>query len=155
MYGHILDCPPAGGTLTLAGWSQHTGAWCAVDLSELLGGPDMRGDSILVESQPGRQARDRVADETTYTLPYVFAGAVDRNGTPYTECSYDEGRASNLLAFRGQIVTGQVITGSLTHEDGTVVSGDCIAERLRVEVKPHGIALASLRLVIPVPWSTP
>lgn len=150
MPGEILDCPPCGAELTLAGWDQHTGAWCAVDLSELLSGPDMRGDSVLVEAQDGRSARARRPDETAYTIPMVFSGAVDRTGSAYADA--DAGRASNLLAYRAQVVTGQVIAGSMTYDDGTVESGDCIAEKLTVTLRPGGLALASLRLVIPKPW---
>lgn len=151
MAGEILDCPPCGAELTLAGWSQHTGAWCAVDLSELLSGPETRGSSVLVERQAGRVPRARLFDETEYALPYVFSGAVDRTGTAYSAA--DEGRAANLLAFRAQVVTGQVIAGSMEWDDGTVQSGSCIAERMEVELQPGGLALASLRLVIPQPWS--
>ena len=151
MAGEILDCPPCGATLELAGWSQHTGAWCAVDLSALLSGADTRGDSVLVERLDGQVGRDRLFDETTYSLPYVFSGAVDRLGDPYGDA--DEGRAANLLAFRGQVVTAKLIDGELTYDDDTVFAGECIAEHLAVEVKPGGLALASLRLVIPTPWT--
>lgn len=151
MVAEILDCPPCGAELTLAGWSQHTGAWCAVDLSELLSGPETRGDSILVERLDGRVPRDRKLDETEYVLPYVFSGAVDRLGTPYANA--DEGRASNLLAFRTQVVTAQVISGEMEWDDGTTYGGSCIAERLVVELRPGGLALATLRLIIPQPWT--
>ena len=150
MAGEILDCPPCGAELELAGWSQHTGAWCAVDLSPLLSGADVRGGSWLVEDRHGQHPLPRRFNETTYSLPYVFSGAVDRLGDPYGDA--DEGRAANLLAFRGQVVTAEVITGTLTYDDDTEFSGDCIAEHLQVEVKPGGLALASLRLVIPTPW---
>lgn len=158
MAGEILDCPPCGAELTLAGWSQHTGAWCAVDLSALLSGPETRGESVLVERLDGQVARRRRFDETTYTLPYVFSGAVDRLGDPHVDglgdpVSANVGRARNLLAFREQIVTALVIAGSMEYDDGTTFAGTCIAERLEVEVKPGGLALASLRLVIPRPWT--
>ena len=157
MPGEILECPPCGAELELAGWSQHTGAWCVVDLSELLSGYDTRGDSVLVETRPGREGRDRLFDETTYSLPYVFSGAVDRHGDPHLDANDDPltveaGRSRNLLAFREQVVTAKLIDGQLTHEDGTTYAGGCIAEHLRWEVKPGGLALATLRLVIPQPW---
>lgn len=151
MSGEILDCPSCGGELTLAGWSQHTGAWCCVDLSPLLSGHETRGESVLVETEVGRIGRDRLFDETTFILPFVFSGAVDRLDSPYADA--DVGRATNLLAYRAQIVTAEIITGSLEYDDGTTVSGDCIAEHLQVEVKPGGLALATLRLVVPTPWT--
>ena len=152
MPGEILDCPDCGAELTLAGWSQHNGAWCAVDLSDLLAGPEVRGDSILVERLAGRVLRDRVPDETTYSIPYVFSGAVDRDGTPYVDA--DAGLALNRRAFIGQVATGQVITGSYVEPDGTEFTGDCIVlPRIGWVIKPGALALATVRIVIGPPWA--
>ena len=157
MGAEILTPPECGGELTLAGWSQHTPAFAIVDLDALLSGYDVRGDSVLVERQEGREPRARLRDETTYRLPMVFVGGVDRLGDPLVDglgdpLSPSAGRATNLLAYRAQVVTQQVIAGQLVYDDGTTFGGDCIAEHLQVTLKPGGLALASLRLVIPKPW---
>lgn len=150
MPGEILDCPPCGAELTLAGWSMHTGAWCAVDLSGLLSGLEVRGEGVLVERQDGQVPKRRRFDSTDYSLPMVFSGAVDRDGDPHTDA--DEGLAVNRRAFRGQVVTAQVIEAQLAYPDGYVEVADAIATRLEWEVKPGALALATLQLTIPRPW---
>lgn len=149
MPGEILDCPPCGATLTLAGWSLHTLAWCVADLDDLLAGLDARGESVRVERLEGRVPKDRRAEETEFSIPMVFSGAVDRQGDPYADA--DVGLATNRLAFRDQIVTRKVIPASLEHDDGTVESGDAIAKRLLWVSKPGALALATLHLIVPRP----
>ena len=150
----ILQCPPCGAKLTLAGLSQHTGAWCAVNLDDLISGPDSRGAGIEVERLDGHVPKRSRPTATTYDLPYVFAGAVDPAGAAHTDRA--AGLAINRRTFRSQIATGLVIAGQLEEDDGTVLAGQCVVyPRIAWETKPGALALAVVRIRIDRPWTAP
>lgn len=91
-----LDCNDVYGRLVIDGWSLHTGAWCAYDLSDLFRSPAFKGENVPVDGEPGTSARSLLPDETTYSVPMMFSGAVDRTGTPHTDT--DGGLLANRQA---------------------------------------------------------
>jgi hypothetical protein len=98
-----LDCSDTYGTLAIDGETLHRGAWCAHDLSSLYDSPEFRGGNVLVESEEGRVARPIVTDETDYSLPMMFSGAVDPDDSPYLYVA--GGLLANREAFTAAYVT--------------------------------------------------
>lgn len=147
----IFDCPPCGGALTLAGLSQHTPAWCCFDLDDLLSGHEVRGDSPLIETRPGRPLHQVLEDETEFQLAYVFVGAQDRAGV--WQADPEEGLEANLAEFRSTVATGQVIAGSLVTPSGVQYAGECLVlPRLQLTTRPGWLARVVVRLRIGEPW---
>lgn len=156
-----LNCSGVYGDLTIAGWSLHTGAWCAHDLSPLFDSPEFRGDNVLIESEVGRSARTIVTDETEYSLRMMFSGAVDRLGAAYVNPV--GGLLANRSAFVGQIIdpirtATATLTAVLTIPDPTdpaatiALEFDCQPIRLTGwTLLPDGYARTVLRLRVPVP----
>ena len=149
-----IDCTDTYGTLTIDGWSMHTGAWCAHDLSTLYEGAEMRGENVLVESEPGRAARPGLDDETDYSLPMMFSGAVDREGTAHTEGA--AGLMLNRQSFRARLIEPiRNGTASLPATLDVPGQGELTADvqpiRLDWTLLPGGYARAVLLLRIPKP----
>lgn len=94
-----LDCSEVYGALSIGGETLHRGAWCVYDLSQLYESPQFRGDNVLSEATAGRAARPVLTDETEYTLPLMFSGAVKPGGTSYGA------PAGGLLANRREFHT--------------------------------------------------
>lgn len=155
-----VDCTETYGELTIAGWSLHTGAWCAWDLSPLYSSPEFRLDNVLVETLPGRVARPGLTDETDYSLNLVFSGAVSRTGTPYAH--HPGGLLANLRALEAQLVT-PIRSGTAAlaaelavpdpddAEETVVFEFDCQPLRLEWTLLPNAYARAVLELRVPVP----
>ena len=149
-----VDCSDTYGELTIDGWSLHTGAWCAHDLSPLFEGADHRGDNILVETEPGQQPRPLVDDQTDYRLRMMFSGAVDREGNAHTEGA--AGLAANRRAFTNRLIRpireGTATLPATLVEPGPVTyTANVQPLRLDWTLLPGGYARAVLRLRIPRP----
>ena len=150
-----VDCSDTYGELTIDGWSLHTGAWCAHDLSPLFESADHRGENVLVETLPGQQARSLVDDQTDYRLRMMFSGAVDRTGTAHPEGA--AGLAANRRAFTNRLIRPiregtATLPASLVEPDpaGPVTyTADVQPLRLDWTLLPGGYARAVLRLRIP------
>lgn len=155
-----INCTETYGELSIAGWSLHTGAWCAWDLSPLYSSPEFRLENVLVESDDGRVARPALTDETDYSLNMVFSGAESRLGAAYTH--HPGGLLANLRAFEAQLVTPiRTGTASLSAElavpdpsdAGATITFtfDCQPLRLLWTLLPDAYARAVLELRVPVP----
>lgn len=147
-----LDCSDTYGALTIDGWSLHTGAWCAFDLSALYETADHRSGNVLVESLPGRSARPIVDDETEISLPMMFSGAVDREGTPLPDAA--AGLFSNRAAFTARLIDPiragvASLPASLAVPDGTTLTGEVQPLRLGWNLLPNGYARATLSIRLP------
>jgi hypothetical protein len=155
-----LDCSEVYGTLTIDGESLHRGGWCAFDLSSLYDSPEFRGDNVLVESEEGRVARPVVTDETDYSLPLMFSGAVDPDDAPYLYVA--GGLLANREAFTATFVAPiRTGTASLAATlavpdpyDGTPTAFTFDVQPLRLvdwQLLPNAYATATLLLRVPVP----
>lgn len=151
-----LDCSEVYGELTIDGWSLHTGAWCAWDLSPLFESPLAKGENIDVPQVNGRVARAWRDDETTVTLPMMFSGAVTNAGLVWDDPA--GGLLRNLREAEGRWVrpirTGTpTLAATLTvpEADGTdlVLSADVQPSRLAWQLLPNGYARAALTVTIP------
>ena len=153
-----LNCSTIYGELTIDGWSLHTGAWCAWDLSTLFDDDTPRGDNVLVETEAGRIARPLLGDQRDLDLPMMFSGAVDRTGTVWANPA--GGLSANRRAFRGHMIdpirTGTAtLAATLTVADPDDPNEDVVLEAdvqpltLRWTLLPGGYARAILRLRIP------
>lgn len=158
-----LSCSTEYGELTIAGWSLHTGAWCAFNLSPLYESPAIRHENVLVETQAGRSARSGLTDETDYSLRMVFSGAETRLGVAYQD--HPGGLMANLRALQAQLVTPirsgtAALAAELAAPDpddpaGTITfEFDCQPLRLTWTLLPNAYARAVLELRVPVPEFT-
>jgi len=151
-----LDCNDVYGALTIRGWSLHTGAWCAYDLSPVFSSPAFRGENIKVESYPGRQPLVLVDDESEISLQMMFSGAEDRLGV--ASAASNAGLMTNLRAFREHIIdevrNGAVATVASTlvvPEDGGDVTYAADVQPITLDwtLLPGGYARAVLGLRVP------
>lgn len=154
-----LDCSQTYGTLTVAGWSLHTPAWCAHDLSPLLASSEVRGPNVPVETQPGQQPRPVVAHETDVSLRMLFSGAVDEAGGAYPNPAggLDTNRRRFTAALISPIRSGTAaLTATLTLPDDGI-AGPQVYQfpvqplRLEWELLPNGYARAVLQTRLPQP----
>ena len=155
-----LNCSDVYGELTVDGWTLHGPAWCAHDLSALYESPDFRDANVLVETEEGQIARPMVTDQTDYTLPMMFSGAVDRTGAAYTVPA--GGLLANLRALEARLIdpirSGTAdLSATLTVPDpmdpneDIVYTFDVQPLRLTWTLLPGGYARAVLNLRVPVP----
>lgn len=147
-----LDCSDTYGALTIDGWSLHTGAWCAFDLSTLYESAEHRGSNVLVESLPGRVARPLLADETEISLPMLFSGAVNRLGAAHADSV--AGLFTNRAAFTARLIAPiragvASLPASLAVPGGPALTGGVQPLRLGWNLLPNGYARATLTLRIP------
>lgn len=109
------------GTLTVGSTSMHCPAWVTFDVHELWNPPDKRGQSLLIPGRTGRLSMPRRDDETTWSLPMLIAGDVDRLGAP--TASLRAGYRANLAYLRANVrSTTSTRTVSLTLPAGGSVS---------------------------------
>lgn len=151
----LLDCPDCGAELQIeaAGdWqTMHRGAWCAADLSELLSSPALRGESKLIRGNDGRTFSRRRPDETTYSVPMVFSGAVDRNGNVKEPHDHEAQLETNRAWFEANIVEPSwtsALNARLLMPDGNTRTATVMCT-FTWTVKPGHHALAVLSLTIP------
>lgn len=151
-----LNCSDVYGELVIDGWSLHTGAWCAWDLSPLFESPLAKGENIDVPQIDGRVPRAWRDDETTVTLPMMFSGAVTMAGLAWDDPA--GGLLRNLRDAEGRWVrpirTGTpTLAATLTvpEPDGTdlVLSAAVQPTGLAWQLLPNGYARAALTLTIP------
>lgn len=147
-----LACSTDYGTLTIDGWSLHTPAWCAWDLSELLSSPAHKGGNVPVERLAGFRARPQLPAETTYSVPLMFSGATDRTGTPHADGS--AGLLTNRWALEEHLVTPirngtATLAATLTVPGVGVLTADVQPLRLGFELQPGGYARGVLVLQVP------
>lgn len=62
-----------------------TPAWATEDIASLLAGPPARGTDLVIPGRPGQQARPRVTDARTVTIPITVFGDRNWEGTPYAD----------------------------------------------------------------------
>ena len=98
-----IDCTDTYGRLQIDGWSLQGPAWCAYDLGDLYGSSNFAGDNWVVEDRPGAIAQPLLCAETTYSLPMVFSGAVNREGTPWANPA--GGLIANRRSFEDRFIT--------------------------------------------------
>jgi hypothetical protein len=156
-----LNCSDTYGELVIDGESLHRGGWCAFDLSSLYDSPEFRGENVLVERLAGRVARPVVTDETDYSLPFMFSGAVDPDGDRYVRPAGGllANRAAFLAAFVDPVRAGSAsLPATLTlpdpHDGDDHLVFVLEVQPLRLvdwQLLPGAYATASLLLRIPVP----
>lgn len=147
-----LTCRTTFGELVISGWTMHAGSWCALDLSELLEPADVRGESVLVPRLHGRSPRPLKRDEREASVPFLFSGAVDRDGVEYED--HFSGLDTNRREFVDQVVA-PLETGdgtrplTVTLPDATVLEADATVLGLSWEHVPLAYARAVLSVRLP------
>ena len=123
--------------------SMHTPAWCCIDVTPLWMPPLQRGGNKVIPGAVGTRAYRRRITETEYSLPLVISGAVDQDGTPWSNVL--EGLRQNLEWLAENVVdpppTGSTRTARLTSPDTLTVLE---AEVQVLELEQGGFHMAEL-----------
>lgn len=93
------------GTLTISGISMHTWGWNVLDVRDLLISVAVRGQDRLIPGVPGLRPYRRRVTATPHSLPMVFSGLHDLDGTPVTDHEERISKLQEHLAlFRSTVV---------------------------------------------------
>lgn len=151
-----LDCSIVYGELAINGWSLHNGAWCAWDLSALFESANVKGENVDVPQIDGRVARAGRDDETVYSLPMMFSGAVTHAGLAWDHPP--GGLLRNLRDAEGRWVRpirsgtpSLPATLTVPEPDGydLVLTAAVQPTRLAWQLLPNSYARAVLTLTVP------
>lgn len=140
------------GTLEIDNVSLHTPAWCAVDLSELWGTPEYRGEDVLIPHKTGRRPYLRRKDATRYSLPMMVTGYCDQFGA--VNANYDIGLQENVEYLMTYVAlptnTGDgTRTAEWTLPSGTVVTAQIHVLGLRGQLLPGALYRPTLEISVP------
>jgi hypothetical protein len=83
--------------LEIGGVPLATPAWRITSLVPLWAGPDLRGDDVTIEDEPGELAYRQEVHSTSYALPGVVWGRKNREGVAYPDVR--TGLHANLAAL--------------------------------------------------------
>jgi hypothetical protein len=133
------DCDTCLGTLAIDGHSLNTMAWC-VDLTPLWGGPDVRGENVIIPGVAGRARNPIRVDEVVLTLPLYVNGHWDKDGVavPAEDAPYTgtwkrlQANLQYLMANVSPVVSSAVTTQTavLTLPSGSTVNASVQVRRI-------------------------
>lgn len=137
-----------------------TPAWIITDLSELMNGPDVRGEDQIIPGAPGVKPLPRHVHVSLRSLPMVIYGGYDWEGNPYSDGH--EGVETNLAYLVENLLlppgTADGTRAAVLHLwNGDIRTGDVhVISPLRTatELGPAGLR-AILELSIPAGYLAP
>lgn len=140
------------GTLEIDNVLLHTPAWCAVDLSELWGTPDYRGDDVLIPHRAGRKPYLRRKDTTRYSLPMMVTGYCDQFGSPNAD--YAAGLEENVTYLLTYVALPTNVgdgtrTAVWTLPSGTVHTAQIHVLGLKGDLLPGALYRPTLEISVP------
>ena len=143
-----IRCSTAYGRVWIDGLSLNEAWWCAYDHSQLWAVTGWRGESRLVEGEPGRRPRPGVADEREVDLPIMVTGALDWTGQTYDDPV--EGMLRNVEHLRGRLLrSGQVTLPLHWQVGGLWTQIACQPRELDVDLLPQVVIEARLTVALP------
>jgi hypothetical protein len=148
-----LSCSTDYGELVIADTSLHLGAWCAIDLSELYATAERRGENVLVEATAGRVPRPMLDDETDYSVPLAFSGAVDPDDVEHADpvAGLFANRDAFVATFIDPIRAGTATLPATLDVPGGgyPLAADVQPLELEWRLRPGGYAVGVLTLRVP------